>query len=255
MISIIRRSTRRTYEQAVENAQRVPGLESELAKERGRADDSKKKHLNLEQLLEERDETIEELRTRLDSLRRAGDEVAAMVATGQPPEAAGRHAARTLLAHTYQSRLADTAEGRAALKAVRELIAPQTATFLFHNRRLQSVHGTAADAQAAAERQGVDPDGWETTPTHTDWQDLVKALVGAPWSFITLTVDETAPWTTPQEPLTSVYVLMADGLPRAVFSTPDAADSLVRMELEATPTPAAISRSSTRSDNQPSPVV
>jgi hypothetical protein len=265
VISIIRRSTRRTYEQAGETAQRVPGLEGELAQERGRADDFEQKSFNLEQLLEERDGTIEKLRTKLDSLRAAGDEIAALMATGLSPAAAGYHAARVLLAHADQFRLADTAEGRAGLEAMRELTEPQTVTLLYRYRRVQSVHRNVEDAKAAAQRQGVDPDGWEPAPRHTDRQGHTDSLFGAPWSITTVAVDEAAPWITPREPLASVYVLMTGGLPCAVFSAPDdaireqdrlgiprTADSLVRMELEANP--AAISGSNTRSNVQPSPV-
>lgn len=35
-----------------------------------------------------------------------------------------------------------------------------------------------------------------------------------------MAVAATAPWTTPREPLASVYVLMRSGLPYAAFSTP-----------------------------------
>ncbi|MFC4506136.1 MULTISPECIES: hypothetical protein [Streptomyces] len=266
MISIIRRSTRRTYEEAVETAKSVPGLESELAQERGRAGDFEQKSSNLEQLLEERDGTIEKLRTTLDSLRRAGDEIAALMATGLPPAAAGYHAARVLLAHADQFRIADTAEGRAGLEAMRELTEPQTVTLLYRYGRRQSAHATVEDAKAAAQRQGAAPDGWEPS-RYTNPQDFDAAWFDAPWSTTTLTVDATAPWITPWD-FGIVYVLMSGGLPCAAFSDPDdaireqdrlgiprTADSLVRMELEANPAPAAISESSTRSDVQPSPVV
>ncbi|MGJ5899349.1 hypothetical protein ACSCBZ_46535 [Streptomyces niveiscabiei] len=259
MISIIRRSTHRRYEQAVETAERVPGLEGELAEERGRADDFEQKSFNLEQLLEERDGTIEKLRIKLDSLRGAGDEIAALMATGQSPAAAGYHAARVLLAHADQFRLADTAEGRAGLEAMRELTEPQTVTLLCRYGRRHSVHATVDDAKAVAQRQGASPDGWEPSQGDLDNEWLV-----APWSTITLAVDAAAPWTTPREPLASVYILSRGGLPCAAFSAPDdalreqdrlgiprTADSLVRMELAANPAPAAISGSSTRPDVQP----
>jgi hypothetical protein len=243
MISIIRRSTRRTYEQAMETAQRVPALEAELTQERGRADDFEQKSFGLEQLLEERDGTIKMLRTKLDSLRAAGDEIAALVATAPSPAAAGHHAARVLLAHAAEFRLADAPEGRAGLEAMRELIEPQTVTLLYRYRRIQSVHATLADARAAAQRHGVDPEGWEPA-TYTDRQYFADLLLDAPWSTTTLAVDAAAPWTTPREPLASVYVVIKDGLPHAVFSSPDdaireqdrqgiprTADSLIRMEL------------------------
>ncbi|QIB49508.1 hypothetical protein [Streptomyces aureoverticillatus] len=243
MISIIRRSTRFAYEQAMETAQRVPGLEGELTRERGRADDFEQKSCNLEQLLEERDGTIEKLRTVLDSLRRASDEIAALMATAPSPAAAGYHAARVLLAHADQFRLADTAEGRAGLETMRELTEPQAVTLLYRYGRRQSVHATVADAKAAAQRQGASPDGWEPV-RYTDWQDLDASWLDAPWSTTTLAVDASEPWTTPREPLASVYVLMRGGLPYAAFSSPDdaireqdrqgiprTADSLIRMEL------------------------
>ncbi|WP_105973637.1 hypothetical protein [Streptomyces geranii] len=266
MISIIRGSTRRTYKQAVETAKRVPGLEGELAQERGRAGDFEQKNSNLEQLLEERDGTIENLRTQLDSLRRAGDEIAALMATGLPPDAAGYHAARILLANADQFRLADTAEGRAGLKAMRDLTEPQKVTFLYRCGRMQSAHATEAAAKAEAERQGAPADGWGPATTYTERGDLARAL-DYPWTFATLRVDATAPWITPWD-FGIVYVLMNGRVPYAAFSDPaDAvreqdrlgiphtADSLVRMELEANPAPAAISGSSTRPDVQPSPVV
>ncbi|WP_055633031.1 hypothetical protein [Streptomyces griseoruber] len=259
MISIIRQSTRRTYEQAVETAQRVPGLEGELVEERGRADDFEQKSFNLEQLLEERDGTIEKLRTKLDILRGAGDEIAALMATGQSPAAVGYHAARVLLAHANEFRITDTAEGCAGLEAMRELTEPQTVTLLYRFGRRHSVHATVDDAKATAQRQGAAPDGWEPSQEGLDNEWLV-----APWSTTTLAVDGAAPWTTPREPLAGVYVLSRDGLPHAVFSAPDdalreqdrlgiprTADSLVRMELAANPAPAASSGSSLRTDAQP----
>lgn len=239
MISIIRRSTRRTYEQAMETAQRVLGLEDELTQERRRADDFEQKSFNLEQLLEERDGTIEKLRTKLDSLRAAGDEIAALMAAGQSPAAAGYHAACVLLAHAAQFHIADTAEGRAGLEAMRELTEPQTVTLLYRFGRRYSVHATVDDAKAAAQRQGAAPDGWEPSQECLDaeWLD-------APWATTTLAVDAAAPWTTPRQRLDSVYILFRGGLPHAAFSAPDAAvreqdrqgiprtaDSLVRMEL------------------------
>ncbi|MFE9770024.1 hypothetical protein ACFYPC_36790 [Streptomyces sp. NPDC005808] len=244
MISIIRRSTRRTYEEAVETAKRVPGLEGELTQERGRAGDFERKSSNLEQLLEVRDGTIEKLRTTLDSLRRASDEIAALMATAPSPAAAGYHAARVLLAHADQFRLADTAEGRAGLEAMRELTEPQTVTLLYRYRRPQSVHATIEAARQAAQRQGASPDGWKPATTFTDRQEFADTLCGAPWSTTTLAVDAAAPWVTPREPLASVYVLMSGGAPYAAFSAPDdaireqdrqgiprTADSLIRMEL------------------------
>ena len=239
MISIIRRSTRRRYEQAVETAQRVPGLETDLAQERSRAADFEQKSFNLEQLLEERDGTIEKLRSNLDSLYRAGDEIAALMATAPSPAAAGYHAARVLLAHAGQFRIADTADGRAGLEAMRELTEPRTVTLLYRYGRRQSVHATVEDARAAAQRQGASPDGWE--PSRQDFDD---EWLGASWSTTTLTVDAATPWITPREPLASVYVLISGGRPRAAFSSPDdaireqdrlgiprSADSLIRMEL------------------------
>ncbi|WP_019074390.1 hypothetical protein [Streptomyces hokutonensis] len=239
MFSIIRRSTRRTYEQAVETAQRVPGLAGELAQESGRADDFEQKSFNLEQLLEERDGTIAKLRSKLDSLYRAGDEIAALLATALSPAAAGYHAARVLLAHADQFRTADTAEGRSGLEAMRELTEPQTVTLLYRFGRRQSVHTTVEDARAAAQRQGASPDGWE--PSRQDFDD---EWLGASWSTTTLAVDAATPWITPREPLASVYVLMRGGRPCAAFSAPDdaireqdrlgiprTADSLIRMEL------------------------
>jgi hypothetical protein len=242
VISIIRRSTRRTYEQAMETAQRVPGLEGELTQERGRATDFEHKSVSLEQLLEERDGTIEKLRTLLDGVRRAGDEIAALMATAPSPAAAGYHAARVLLAHADQFRIADTAEGRAGLEAMRELTEPQQVTLLYRSGRQHSVHATLDNAKAAAQRLGAHPDGW-TTPKYTDQQDFDGTWLHAPWSTFTLIVDALAPWTTPR-PLASVYVLTRDGVPYAAFSSSDdaireqdrqgiprTADSLVRMEL------------------------
>jgi len=245
--SIIRRSTRRTYEQAVETAKRVPGLEADLARERGRADDFEQKSFNLDQLLEERDGTIEKLRSNLDSLRRAGDEIAALMATAPSPAAAGYHAARVLLAHADQFRIADTNEGRVGLEAMRELTEPRTVTLLYRHGRRQSVHATVDDARAAAQRQGASPDGWE--PSRQDFDD---EWLDASWSTTTLTVDAATPWTTPREPMASVYVLISGGLPRAAFSSPDdalreqdrqgiprTADSLIRMDLVTDDAPAA----------------
>ncbi|WP_331720262.1 hypothetical protein OG985_49995 (plasmid) [Streptomyces sp. NBC_00289] len=241
MISIIRQSTRRTYEEAVETAKRVPGLEGELAQERGRADDFEQKNFNLEQLLEERDGTIEKLRTKLDSLRRASDEIAALMATGLSPAAAGYHAARVLLAHADQFRLADTAEGRAGLEAMRELTEPQKVTLLYRYRRLQSAHATEAAAKAEAERQGAPAGGWGPVTTYTERCD--PGVLDHPWTFATLRVDAAAPWSTPWD-FGIVYVLMNGGVPYAAFSDPDdaireqdrlgiprTADSLIRMEL------------------------
>ncbi|GAA2524417.1 hypothetical protein [Streptomyces longisporus] len=256
MISIIRRSTRRTYEEAVKTAKRVPGLEDELAQERGRADDFEQKNVGLEQLLEDRDGTIEKLRTKLDRLRGAGDEIAALMATGQSPAAAGYHAARVLLAHANLFRIADTAEGRAGLEAMRALTEPQQVTLLYRYGRRHSVHATVDDAKAAAQRLDAQPDGWEERKDGDDWLD-------ATWSTFTLAVDAAAPWTTPREPLASVYILMRNGAPYAAFSAPDdalreqdrqgiprTADSLVRMELA---TDDATVASSIRSAVSPSP--
>ncbi|MET9077896.1 hypothetical protein ABZX95_38435 [Streptomyces sp. NPDC004232] len=261
MISIIRRSTRRRYEEAVETAKRVPGLEGDLARERGTADRFEEKNFNLEQLLEQREETIQKLRSTLDSLRAAGDEIAALMATATSPEAAGHHAARVLLAHANLFRLADTSEGRAGLQAMRELSEPQQVTLLYRYGRRHSVHATVDDAKAAAQQRDADPDGWEYK------EQLDDSWLDTPWSTTTLAVDAAAPWTTPRR-LASVYVLISGGLPYAAFSSPDdalreqdrrgipsTADSLVRMELAAGSAPAAISGSSTRSAVQPSPAV
>jgi hypothetical protein len=239
VISIIRQSTRRRYEQAVETAQRVPGLEADLAREQGTAADFEQMSFNLEQLLEERDGTIEKLRSKLDSLYRASDEIAALMVTAPSPAAAGYHAARVLLAHADQFRIADTADGRVGLEAMRELTEPQTVTLLYRYGRRQSVHATVEDARAAAQRQGASPDGWE--PARQDFDD---EWLDASWSTTTLTVDAATPWSTPREPLASVYVLMRGGLPLTAFSAlddalreqdrqgiPRTADSLIRMEL------------------------
>jgi hypothetical protein len=247
VISIIRRATRRTYEQAVETAQRVPGLEGELTQQRQKADDFEQKNVGLEQLLEERDGTIEKLRSTLDSLRAAGDEIAALMATAPSPAAAGYHAARVLLAHADQFRLADTSEGRTGVEAMRELTEPQTVTLLYRYRRLESVHVTLAAARKAAQRQGADLDGWKQEPAtkYTDRQDFTDVLRDAPWSTTTLAVDAAAPWTTPWD-FGIVYVLRSGGMPYAAFSAPDdaireqdrlgiprTADSLIRMEIAA----------------------
>ncbi|MFJ9380367.1 hypothetical protein [Streptomyces sp. NPDC101455] len=243
MISIIRRSTRRRYEQAVETAQRVPGLETDLAQEHGRAGDFEQKSFNLEQLLEERDGTIEKLRTRLDSFYRASDEIAALMATAPSPAAAGYHAARVLLAYADQFRLADTAEGRAGLEAMRELTEPQTVVLLYRNGQLTSAHATEEAARTRANSQGAAPDGWSHHSKIVPWSEFASTI-RSPWCIATVTVDAAAPWTTPREPLTSVYVLISGGLPYGAFSSPDdaireqdrqgiprTADSLIRMEL------------------------
>ncbi|CCK32927.1 hypothetical protein BN159_p49 (plasmid) [Streptomyces davaonensis JCM 4913] len=203
----------------------------------------------------------------IEGLRRAGDEIAGLMATGLSPAAAGYHAARVLLAHADHFRLADTDEGRAGLEAMRELTEPQTVTLLYRYGRRQSAHATVEDAKAAAQRQGAAPNGWEPS-RYVNPQDFDSAWRDAPWSTTTLAVDAAAPWTTPREPLASVYVLFRGGLPHAAFSAPDdaireqdrqgiprTAGSLVRMALEANPAPAVRSASSTRSDAQPAPTV
>ncbi|MFD8726272.1 hypothetical protein ACFV2H_52340 [Streptomyces sp. NPDC059629] len=147
MISFMRRSTRRTYEQAAEAARRVPGLEGELAQQRQKAGELEEKNTGLEQLLEERSGTVENLRTLLDGLRAASDEIAALMATAPSSAAAGYHAARVLLAHADQFRLADAPEGRARVEAMRELTEPHTVTFLYRYGRRKSVHATVDDAR------------------------------------------------------------------------------------------------------------
>lgn len=235
----------------METAQRVPGLEGELDQQRQKTRELKTRNTELEQLLEERDGTIEKLRTLLKGLRAAGDEITALMATAPSPAAAGYHAARTLLAHADQFHLDNTAEGRTGLEAMRELTKPQEVALLYRYRRLQSAHATKAAAQEAAQRQGVDPDGWMPGTRHMNHHELADTL-SAPWTIATLTVDVTAPWTTPREPLTSVYILMSCGVPYAAFSSPDdamreqdrqgiprTADSLIRLELETADSAAA----------------
>lgn len=268
MISIVRRSTRRRYEDAVETAQRVPGLESELDGQRRKTSELEEKNNGLEQLLEERSETVEKLRTHCGDLRAAGGEIAALMATAPSAAAAGYHAAHVLLAHADQFRLGDTDEGRAGLEAMRELTAPRTVTLLYRYGRRQSVHATLDDARATAARQGAAPDGWGPAK-YTNQQGFDAARwLDASWTTTTLTVDAATPWTTPREPLASVYVLTNGVMPCAAFSTradaireqdrlgiPHTADSLVRMELAASPAPAAIYPSHTRSGAQPAPAL
>ncbi|MFD4528407.1 hypothetical protein ACFWP7_31715 [Streptomyces sp. NPDC058470] len=237
MISIIRRSTRRTFEEAVQTAQRVPGLEGELAQQRQENSESEKKHTGLEQLLKERDGQIDELRTQLDALRAAAGHVAArMAAAPSGHGAAGYRAAHAFVAHADQFGLNDTDQGRHVLRAIRELTEPQRVLLLCRYGQPQSAHVTEEAARAKSQQQGAAPDGWSTG-------EFARARDYL-WSTVTVTVDYRTPWITPT-PLTGVYVLMSDGLPYGAFSDKEAAireqdragiprtaTSLIRVELE-----------------------
>lgn len=125
---------------------------------------------------------------------------------------------------------------------MRELTEPQKVILLYRNGRLTSAHATEEAARTQANRQGAAPDGWGHHSKSASWGEFAS-IIRSPWCIATVPVDAAAPWTTPREPLASVYIVIKEGLPYGAFSSPDdaireqdrlgiprTADSLIRME-------------------------
>ncbi|GGX58443.1 hypothetical protein [Streptomyces chartreusis] len=240
MISIISAATRRALEEAVQTAQRVPGLEGELAEQRRKTAEAQSVSSGLQQSLDERDRTIDDLKAQVAALREAAVHAAERMAAAPSHAAAGHGSAHAFITHAEPFGLTDSANGRKALDVLHKRTEPRKVTLLYRYGQLTSAHATLEAAQATAHRQGASPDGWvASTRQSTREHD-------APWTTTTLEVDSTAPWTTPLEPLTSVYIVVSAGRPYAAFSDQDdaireqgrwgiahTAGSLIRVELVA----------------------
>lgn len=253
MITIISSSTRRRYEEAVETAQRVPGLEGDLAEQREKTGEFEKKNADLEQLLEERGGTIDSLRAELVSLQDAVGHLAARVAAAPSYGEAGYLAAQLLAYHADQFGLSGTDEGSVVLKQLRELTQARRVSLVYNYSFLKSAHATVEAAREWANQHGAYDGGWGHGTKNATQRQMADTLASSTWSTATLDVDALAPWMTPRGPLTTVYIMESCGLPYAAFTDEAAAireqervnpsnTRLVRVELESDKDPLTVPR-------------
>lgn len=251
MISIISSSTRRRFEEAVQSAQRVPGLEGELTEQREKNGEFERRDADREQLLEARGRTIADLGAQLATLREAAGHLAARVAAAPSQGEAGYLAAQVLADHDDQFGLSGTDEGRVVLKALRELTQVRRVTLVYNYSFLKSAHATVEAARARANQQGAYDGGWGHGSRNTTRQQMADTLATSTWSTATLDIDAAAPWTTPSGPITTVYIMESCGLPYAAFTDDAAAireqeranprnTRLVRVELESDKAPLTV---------------
>ncbi|MFI9176132.1 hypothetical protein [Streptomyces lincolnensis] len=251
MISIISSSTRRRFEEAVETAQRVPGLEGELTEQREKSGEFERRDADREQLLEARGRTIEDLGAQLAALRKAAGHLAARVAAAPSQAEAGYRAAQILAAHADQFGLSGTDEILVVLNALRDLTQLRRVTLVYNYSFLKSAHATEEAAREWANQHGAYEDGWGHSTKHATRQLVADTLATSTWSTATLDVDAAAPWTTPSGPLTAVYIMESCGLPYAAFTDKAAAilaqgranpssTRLVRVELESDEDPLTV---------------
>lgn len=227
MFHVITSSTHRSYQDAVDQARQVPGLEAELIKTRGQVKAHQAQHeKDQEQLVFQdraRDEdarTIESLRGQIALLRDTVAQVAGALASGGDPRRAAHRTASAFVEHANLLGICGTtAQGTPVLAALRKLAAPRTVHLLLRNGQVLSAHFSSSDAKQAASRHGAGPGNWSSLLPEMD-----AAAGHTAWSIVCRPLDATRPWMTlGKEPSDVFVVLDAGGQPSSVHSTEETA--------------------------------
>jgi hypothetical protein len=214
MIRVITGGTHRRYTQAAQDAERVPGLKTDLANAREQLDAYQARHGDDQEQLAQLGRTVASLSRdfgRLQqeraALRRALDDVAAALVAAEDSESACREAARLLARHHESADLVLLADP------------PRVHLYLYRGQ-IRSAHTTYDGAVKAAGADGADPDGWFTAsePGPVD--------TSAPWPlYLIRSCPVRGPW--PEG--ARVYPVAPDGgLPLWVFGTAEGAVAAAR---------------------------
>lgn len=216
---ITSRTTLRRLTDAAVQADRVPGLEADLATTRRDLEAAQSAHATEREqrqaLKRVQADTAHELRELTDRLHATAE----LLVEGTPPAQAQHLVAGMLLDLEQNDVLGLEPETIAHL---RTMVAPRQVHVLLRDGELLSTaYPTSQAAQDDAERMGAHPDGWNPDGHSLDTSPRadLRSAVSSPWCRVTLHVDAARPWLTRGTVLRTVWVVMAaDGVPYRAHS-------------------------------------